>query len=186
MVSKHEHKWPSLPSFKGQTSQQKVPIIMTWENGLYSVKFGPKTPVFFRIHIVLTQEQQYTHLWGRRRLSWCCRCLGGRHHGDDERPRVSTWYWFGRSALWPNQYQVEMRRKSCTWDILWIAAASCLWKIWVDQGRGHESLFLKPSSKFLKCDCGSSTFATDHLELEWNKKTLIQVGRLIFKSATSH
>jgi hypothetical protein len=25
----HEHKWPSLPSFKGQTSQQKVPIIMT-------------------------------------------------------------------------------------------------------------------------------------------------------------
>jgi hypothetical protein len=42
------HKWPSLPSFKGQTSQQKVPIIMMWENGLFSVNFGPKMPVFLQ------------------------------------------------------------------------------------------------------------------------------------------
>ena len=43
---------------------------------------------------------------------------------------------------------------------------------------------LARKSKFLKHDYRSSTFAIDHLELEWNKKTLIRVGRLIFKSAS--
>jgi hypothetical protein len=54
---------------------------------------------FCHIHNVMTQEQQYTYLRGRRRLLWCRRCLGGRYHGDEERP-----------ALWPNQYQYETHR----------------------------------------------------------------------------
>ena len=54
-----------------------------------------KRQSFCRIHIVLTQEQQYAYLRGRRRLSWRHCCLGGRYHGDEESarriPRVSQW-----------------------------------------------------------------------------------------------
>jgi hypothetical protein len=187
-MSTNGHRYPHL---KGKQANKKCQSSWREKMDFSRRILDQKRQSFCRICIVLTREQQYTYLRGRRRLSWCRRCLGGRYHGDEERPRrilcVSTWYWFGRSALWPNQYQVEMRRKSCTWDILWIAAMSCLWKIWVSGPRKRtwvakrrracerkwratsSAKNLVRESKFLKHDYRSSTFAIDHLELESNK-----------------
>jgi hypothetical protein len=54
----HEHRRPLLYSFKGQTTGQKVTIIIMWENGLFLPKFGQKMPVFLQNTQSLVIKQQ--------------------------------------------------------------------------------------------------------------------------------